>query len=40
LPWAKKTLLAHLIKLQSEGRVEEVGNGWEVKEGVVTPDFY
>lgn len=40
LPWAKKTLLAHLLKLKSEGLVEEIENSWEVKEGAVIPDFH
>ena len=39
LPWAKKTLLAHLIKLEAEGFVEEVGNEWKVEQGGSAPDF-
>ena len=40
LPWAKKTLLAHLIKLKAEGFVEEVGNAWKVEQGGSAPNFY
>ena len=39
LPWAKKTMLAHLIKLKSEGYVEGVANKWKVKERGDAPDF-
>lgn len=31
LPWARKTLEAHLIKLKGESRVTENGDGWILK---------
>lgn len=33
LPWAKKTLLAHLLKLQREGRVHEDADDWTLLSG-------
>ena len=30
LPWAQRTLLAHLLKLAEEGRAEETGQGWRL----------
>ncbi len=30
IPWAKKTLLAHLIKLQKDGRAVETDSVWEI----------
>lgn len=30
IPWAKKTMLAHLIKLQKEQRIEETQIGWKI----------
>ena len=39
LPWAKKTLLAHLIKLKAEGYVENVADEWMVEEKGQRPDI-
>ncbi|MCB1648766.1 MAG: MBL fold metallo-hydrolase [Pseudomonadales bacterium] len=30
LPWAQRTLLAHLIKLEQEGRAHQLGEGWQL----------
>ena len=32
IPWAKKTLMAHLIKLQQEGRVNEDNELWQTQQ--------
>ena len=32
IPWAKKTLMAHLIKLQQEGRVSEDNELWQAQQ--------
>ena len=39
LPWAKKTLLAHLIKLKAEGYVENIADEWRVEEKGQRPDI-
>ncbi len=31
LPWAKKTLTAHLLKLQRDGRVDRAGDFWQCR---------
>lgn len=33
IPWARRTLLAHLLKLQREGRARESAAGWSLTEG-------
>ena len=35
LPWAQKTLLAHLIKLQRDARVEQVEKRWVLRSAAV-----
>lgn len=30
LPWAQRTLLAHLIKLEQDGRARQQGEGWQL----------
>ena len=30
IPWAKKTMLAHLIKLERDQRIKETSLGWKV----------
>ncbi len=32
IPWAKKTLLAHLIKLQKDGHASEIDEKWQMNE--------
>ncbi|MFN3162662.1 MAG: hypothetical protein ACE37N_04075 [Pseudohongiellaceae bacterium] len=33
LPWARRTLLAHLIKLQRDGRAEQHEQSWQLRPG-------